>query len=215
MNASCILLLAVTAGLSGCAIDRVSYPVRHETRTIERDTSETARVNLEMGAGDLHVAGGAQDLVQADFNYNVPSLRPELHYHTFAGRAEVTIRQRATGDFHRFASTTKYGWDLRLNNEIPMDFKLHFGAGEAHLNLASLNLRGVEVEMGVGKIQVDLRGTPKRDYEVRIRGGIGEATLYLPQDAGISAKAQGGLGQVEVVGLRKDNGHWVNALWDS
>src|SRR3569832_983961 len=44
------------------------------------------------------------------------------------------------------------------------------GAGESHLDLGSLALRRVEVEMGVGEVQMDLRGNPKHDYEVRIRG---------------------------------------------
>lgn len=217
MNASCILAFAACGFLSGCAIDRVSGPVRHDTRTIERDTSETARINLEMGAGELRVDGGSRDLAQADFTYNVPGWRPEVHYHTFAGRADLSIRQRRAHDLDgAFApSISKYGWDLRLNDEIPIDFKLHFGAGDAHLNLGSLNLRSVEVEMGVGEIHMDLRGSPKRDYEVRIRGGIGEATVYLPANAGINARAEGGLGGIEVRGLRRESGHWMNDRWDS
>ena len=37
-----------------------------------------------------------------------------------------------------------------------MDLKVHFGAGEARLDLGSLDLRSVAVDMGVGKLQMDL-----------------------------------------------------------
>jgi N-terminal domain of toast_rack, DUF2154 len=212
MLAKSILLPAVCACLSGCVVETARGPTRHETRTVERDTAETARVDLRMGAGDLRVEGGAAPLMQAEFNYNVPAWRPEVRYHSFAGRADLSIRQPA-GTGH--IGNAKYDWDLRLNNDIPTDFLLHFGAGEAHLDVGSLNLRSIEVEMGVGEIHMDLRGMPKHDYNVRIRGGIGEATINLPASAGIYAKAEGGIGEIQVRGLRQEDRHWVSEWYDS
>jgi predicted membrane protein len=55
-------------------------------------------------------------------------------------------------------------------------------------------------------LEMDLRGQPKRDYDVRIRGGVGEATVRLPRDAGIQANATGGLGSINVRGLTKKEG---------
>jgi N-terminal domain of toast_rack, DUF2154 len=212
MQAGFLLIAVGSACLAGCGINVDSGPPRHETRAIERDTSETARVDLEMGAGELRVDGGARELMQADFNYSVPAFKPELRYHSFAGRADLTIRQPVGGGVGRHGTS---GWDVRFTDDIPIDFLLHFGAGEAHLDLGSLNLRSVEVEMGVGQIRMDLRGMPKRDYDVRIRGGVGEATVYLPVNAGVYAKAEGGLGQIEVSGLRRESYYWVNQWYDS
>jgi hypothetical protein len=184
--------------------------VRRETRVIPRDTSEAARVDLRMGAGELRVNGGAEDLMDAEFNYNVSRWQPQVRYRSFAGRADLTVRQPE--GFQHLRNST-YDWDLRLNNEIPMDLLIHFGAGEARLNLGSLNLRSVQVDMGVGEINLDLRGSPRRDYDVRIRGGVGEATIHLPPDAGIYAIAEGGIGDIKVRGLRQEGRHWVNELY--
>ena len=68
--------------------------------------------------------------------------------------------------------------------------------------------------MGVGRLDMDLRGTPRRDYEVRIRGGIGEATIRLPHQAGVYARAQGGIGSVHSTGLRQEGDHLVNDAYD-
>lgn len=211
MNAKSVVLLVACVCCGGCVVETAVGPMRHETRTIERDTAETARVDMQMGAGELRIAGGATPLLRADFNYNVPAWKPEIHYHSFAGRADLSIRQPAAGHI----GNNKSDWELRLNSDIPTDFLLHFGAGEAQLDLGSLNLRSVEVEMGVGEIHIDLRGMPKHDYNVRIRGGIGEATVNLPANAGIYAKAEGGLGEIKVQGLRQENGRWLNEWYDS
>ncbi len=78
----------------------------------------------------------------------------------------------------------------------------NLGAGEAHLELGELNLSRVEMNIGAGKVTMDLRGEPKRDYDVEIRGGVGETVVYLPKDVGIAAKATKGIGDISTEGLR-------------
>jgi len=81
---------------------------------------------------------------------------------------------------------------------------------EGRLDLGSLALRSLEIHMGVGELRVDLRGKPKHDYDVNIHGGVGEATIYLPEGVGISADASGGIGEINVRGLQKHGGHYTN-----
>jgi hypothetical protein len=57
---------------------------------------------------------------------------------------------------------------------------------------------------------MDLRGAPKTDYEVSVRGGVGEATVYLPQGVGIEADVEGGIGGIHARGLVKREGRYVN-----
>ena len=95
-------------------------------------------------------------------------------------------------------------------DEVPLEVNAKLGAGEAHLDLGSLNLRGVTMDIGVGEVSVDLRGTPKTSYEVRVNGGVGEARITLPRTVGISANAKGGIGEIHVDGLEKRGERWVN-----
>jgi len=45
---------------------------------------------------------------------------------------------------------------------------------------------------------------------VRIHGGVGEATVHLPAGVAIDAEAQGGIGEIEVRGLRKEGSRWLS-----
>jgi hypothetical protein len=67
--------------------------------------------------------------------------------------------------------------------------------------------------MGVGQVELDLRGKPAHDYNVEIHGGIGQAIVHVPSSVGIMANASGGIGDIEVHGLEKNNGHWTNAAY--
>jgi hypothetical protein len=214
MKARYFLPAATALWLSGCMISTVhTGPLQHDTRTIDRDASERLRVDLRMGAGELRVTGGASDWMRGDFNYNVPSWKPDIRYTSTGGHGTLAVEQPDTG--HSNMGNAKYIWDLRLNNDIPTDVSVHFGAGEARLDLGSLSLRGVDVEMGVGELRLDLRGNPKRDFDVQVHGGVGEATVYLPSNVGLYAKAAGGIGGINVRGMQKEGDHWVNDAYTS
>jgi len=201
-------LFAAVLGLTSCGVRTATGPTERESHSIERDASKTLRAELRMGAGTLKVSGGSAKWMQGDFAYNVPSWKPNIRYAADGSRGDLTIEQPDSSQTHLSSATNE--WDLRLNNEIPTDLTARVGAGEVRLDLGSLSLRNLEIEMGAGELRLDLRGNPRHDYDVRIRGGAGEATVYLPRDAGVFAKATGGLGEINVQGLHKESDHWVN-----
>lgn len=214
MNARSFVPALFAVFLVGCEFETTpTGPVRHDSQSVELDKAEMARVSLRMGAGNLNIKGGSPKLVEADFTYNVPSWKPDFRYTNTGVRGDLTIEQPSGGRVH--SGKTNYTWDLRFNDSVPLDMTIHFGAGEADLNLGSISLRSLDVEMGVGELKLDLRGNPKRSYDVRIRGGVGEATVYLPKDVGIEADAQGGIGGITASGLRKEQGRYVNDAYET
>lgn len=197
---------AALLALSACVIHTdETGPTLHQSQTFDLDHAEVIRAYLTMGAGTLRVAGGASDkLARADFDYNVKSWQPEVDYH------EGTLRIRQPNGSHAHLGNTKYEWDVRLNRDLPVELTVNFGAGEARLDLGDLTLRRVNIEMGVGHIQLDLRGAPKKNYDVRIRGGVGEAVVHLPHGAGVYAEARGGIGEISAPGLHQDGRAYYN-----
>lgn len=202
-------LIAVAAmALGGCEINvEHTGPDRIENQSIDLDKSEMVRVELKMGAGELHLDGGAAKLMEAEFTYNVPSWKPIVKYDSTGFRGNLLVEQ--AGHAHA-GSHSNYRWNIRLNDKVPMDVNTELGAGEARLNLGTLDLRSVRVNMGVGEMRLDLRGKPSRDYTVEIHGGVGQANVYLPREAGIIANATGGIGNISVTGLEKRGGLWIN-----
>ena len=206
------LFLAAMAmlALTGCdARDRTSYarPLLHVSKAIELDKAEMVRVEMRMGAGELNVEGGSPRLLDADFSFSTPEQEPLVRYEDGSFRGRLTIAEPRV---RHFGSSRRYEWKLHLNNDVPLDVVTHLGAGNAEMNLGALNLRGIEVHMGVGNLDMDLRGNPKRDYDVEIHGGVGNATVRLPNGVGIVANARGGIGNVDAEGLEKHNGRWVS-----
>lgn len=213
MNATYLLVPALLT-FTGCVIEtNRAGPVQYSSESVELDDAELVHVSLRMGAGDMRITDGGAKLARADFAYSVRSWKPEVRYRRNGKEASLTLEQ--PGNNHTtVVGNRKYSWDLQLNRKVPVDLALHFGAGEARLDLGSLALRGVQVDMGVGKLDMDLRGTPKHSYDVNISGGIGEATVRVSADAAIYAEAHGGIGGIKIRGLRQEDGHWISPSWD-
>ena len=211
MTRACVAATLTTAAallLAGCNVNmRESGPAEHFSKSIEIDKVEMARVEIKIGVGELKVAGGAAKLLESDFDYAPPSWKPLIHYSATGFRGDLTIEQPSNSGS---GSHVTYKWDVRLSDKLPLDLVAHLGVGEARMNLGSLDLRTLELHVGVGELTVDLRGKPKHDYNVQIEGGIGQATVNLPRDVAIVANASGGIGDISVHGLEKRNGRWVN-----
>jgi hypothetical protein len=200
---SSALVLGACAGINSPP----AGPEQHESRSVELDKSELVRAQLKIGFGELDIRGGGQKLMDAEFTYNIASWKPDLRYTSTGGTGDLVLEQHGSTSS---SGNSKNHWDLHFNDNVPLDLKIEFGAGEARLNLGSLSLRGLNIQIGAGTLHLDLRGKPTKDYSVKIQGGVGDATVYLPSEAGISARATGGLGEISVTGLHKNGDIYVN-----
>src|SRR4051812_47269610 len=198
---------------SSCEYDHVvTGPPQEVPVSIERGSVDHANIELDMGAGELAVRGGADKLINGSFQFNIPSGEPHVRSSISGTHATITIEQPK--NMH-LGGNQRYRWDLDLNNQVLTDLALNCGAGQARLNLGDLALRTLTVHMGAGQVDLDLRGTPARDYDVDVSGGVGQATIKLPRNVGIRAEAHGGIGQIDVTGLEKRDGYYQNGLWDN
>lgn len=203
-----VSLLAMALLGAGC-VYRPRYETRdmRETRSVEAGEVESVRAQVEMGAGELRIDGGAGKLLEADFDYNVPEWRPEVRYNRSLSRGYLTVRQPSS--VFRIGQR-RYQWDLRFNNKTPLDLRVNLGAGQSDLHLAGLALDGLEIHMGVGTLRLDLDGAWRKDFHARIHGGIGTAEVRLPREVGVRVSAHGGLGGIHTRNLRRSGGYYVN-----
>ena len=204
--------LAATAALAllaaGCVVVNDSpRTAEHTTQTVDLKDAKTVQVDVEMGAGELQIQGGAAPLLDADFQYRGADLKPEVTYDVSGARGTLVVRQPS---HHHVGSNSKNRWNLRLNEDVPMDISVKMGAGEGRLDLGPVALHSLNVEMGAGELKLDLTGHPRNNVDVRVRGGVGEATIRLPRQARVEVEAHGGLGEISARGLTKRGDRWVN-----
>jgi hypothetical protein len=132
-----VILLLVIAGI---ALSFQSPSRRlHDVETIDRQGSEPVRVHVQMPAGELKLSGSANNLMEADFNYDEAEGKPEASYRVSGGTGELDITQPGK-KFH--FGPAHNDWTIRLANDVPMQLKVDMGAGQSDLKVGNLRSPG-------------------------------------------------------------------------
>lgn len=187
--------------------------LRTETQTVPLGTATSATVNVEMGVGDLKLSGGANDLMNATFLYNIDSWKPivDSSVNTNAGIANLSVRQPSNT---RLAlGNTRYNWDLRFQNNVPLDLRVGMGVGKGELYLSGLTLTRLEISNGVGDSTLDLTGVHPQNFNVIVKGGVGKTTLRLPSDIGVRIVTHEGLGTIHTSNLTHNGNTYTNSAY--
>jgi hypothetical protein len=202
-------VLTVVTGLLASGCGEVSEGVRTESEVVELGGAESARVEINMGAGVLRIAGGAEDLLEANFTYSQESWKPEVNYAVSGSEGVLTISQPSvTGVIP--SPELRYEWGLRFNNDVPMDMKIEMGVGGGELELGDLNLRKLDLSVGVGGANISLDGDWEADLDATISGGVGGLNLTLPRDVGVRVEADSGLGGVDARDFQREGDVYTN-----
>ena len=182
--------------------------LRNETEVIPLKGVSSAAVNLRMGAGELNIDAGKNELVEAQFTYNVPEWQPTIDYIVSGSQGELWIEQPSVSNIR--IGSYRYAWDLRFTPDIPLELNIRLGAGESRVDLSQLTVTSLEMKTGVGFVEVDLTGDRQQDMNVSLRGGVGEVKILLPDEVGVRVQARGGLGEIDAQGLIRDGNNYVN-----
>jgi hypothetical protein len=206
-------ILAGACGTQGGGTQQEVGKMQHESKSVDPKDARSVRAQLKMGAGELNLTGGADQLMEGDFSYNVADWKPGVSYDVSGDEGELLVKQGGS-EGSNLTGEARNEWDIRMNDELPTDLVVRLGAGESDLDLDSLKLEGLKLQMGAGKTTVDLTGDYAQSFDATIQGGVGEATVELPSEVGVKAKAQGGLGKIDAgEGLKRVGDSYVNGAY--
>jgi len=208
-----VAAMAAAMSLGACGPQRVEVgELQTETRSVDAEDAGSVRANLRIALGELNVSGGADELIEADFAYNVAAWEPRVTYELGGDTGELNVEQQGLGEGIPDRDV-RNEWDLRLSDDIPIDLAVQMGGGVGNLDLDSLTLTGLNLDMGAGATTVDLTGEWESDLSAVVRGGAGEVTLLLPSQTGVRVNAGTRLGRVNAEGLRKEGEAFVNGAY--
>jgi hypothetical protein len=210
MKRLAVLLMVASVFLGSCGAQGQGVgEMQNESRSIQPEDAKSVRAHLTMGAGELKVSGAADAMMEGDFSFNVADWKPQIDYEVSDEKGDLTVKQ-GSGDDGRLGGDVRNEWDLRFNDGVPMDLVVKMGAGESDLDLDSLTLTGLDLEVGAGETTVDLTGDYAQDFDASIEGGVGEATVLVPSEVGVRVRAEGGLGKINAEGFQREGEAYVN-----
>lgn len=230
-----ITLVSLGCTVANFSIDTVDVgPLINESETVELGDANEVRVDIKMGAGELNIDSGTDNLMEADFRYNVADWEPDIDYQVRDGNGRLTIRQPNTNQIS-MRTDARYEWDLLFNGDVPLDMRIQCGAGNSDVDLGELNvthldvklgagdfdidlsgndsLRSLEFDIGAGDVTIDLTGAWTENVDIDVQGGVGKTTLLLPKAIGVRVNVSKAIGDVDASGLYDRGGYYVNEAY--
>lgn len=204
-----LIVIALSFAVTACGKRLRISDLQTRSQTVELGDADAVKVAIEMGAGELDVSGGASELLQASFTYNVEEMNPRA---TYTGDRLVVRDSGVEGGFASLFDLDEFRneWDLKLNEDVPMQMTIDLGAGRSNLELGALHLTGFNISGGAGNVTIDLTGDWQDDLDARIAGGLGNIHVRVPRDVGVSIKVETGVGSVDANGLAKNGSTYTN-----
>ncbi len=170
-----VILLMV----SGCVMVEVGE-LQTESRTVELENVDSVDVELDMSSGEMNIAGGADELLNAEFRYNVAAWKPEIRYNVIEGQGKLIVRQpRLEGIV---GPNARNEWNLAINEDIPMDLSIDMSSGNCDFNMGSSMLKTLEIDSSSGNVDAILLGNQSLLQEVNIDMSSGATSLDLSGD---------------------------------
>jgi hypothetical protein len=207
------VILALCLLISGCTNFSTTSigETRSETESVDLGSADEAKVLINMNAGELTIAGGAETLMEATFRYNVADWQPTVDYSLNGNQGVLTIEHQ--NDDIPVGGGLVNEWNIALNNTLPIALEIAAGAGETELDLRGLDLTDLQLEMGAGNSTVDLSSALNHDINATIQGGVGNVMVKLPTDMGVRVSTSTGIGGLTNAGLIQEGDDYVNEAY--
>lgn len=146
------------------------------------------------------------------FLTNLTDMKPDVSYDARGSRGFLTIRQEKKKGI--VFGKVKNDWTISLSDSLPLDMEVDLGAGECRLDLTGIRLESLTVDIGVGELNLILPDRISDRVRVRVDGGIGSALVYVPEHVGARVDAGGGIGSIDIHGMKKKGSKYFNQAFD-
>jgi hypothetical protein len=172
-------------------------------------------VEVTMADGTLEIEGGAEGLIDAEFQVEDSFFVPDFDYEEEVEEMEAWLEIVQPQQPGEFPDTNI--WELNLNSDVLAELEVNVSVGDVNLELGWMpELEAAECEVGVGDVVCDLSGAWEHSPGlIEFSIGVGNIDLVVPDNVGVRVEVASELGEVEVEGLEPDDeGGYVNSMWD-
>jgi hypothetical protein len=194
-----VLILAILVGGVLLLEARPLHPAEMETVRQSRNGIERAEIVLKPAVGSLHLStldGASEDLIHGD----VARGYDERAVQSFDKDRDPPRFELRSEGWWMFPPLRGWGsgwtWDLTLNPEMNSLVNVDMGVGKAELDLGAASIEELEVNLGVG--QVIVRLPSKGRFHARIEGGVGESVVFIPEGLDVRVRLDTALTQIDL-----------------
>ena len=175
------------------ATGRGRYASSGQTVSIPLENARSARIKMDHGAGRLNVRSGAAstELLNGVFG-------AEVDYKSSLNGDQLQVKLRNSAQFWGwFPGSGSLDWDVRLNQDIPLNLKIDSGASATILDLTDLKVVELDIDTGASSTEVTLPANAGSTL-VDIDSGASSVKISIPTGVAARIRVKTGIASVNI-----------------
>ncbi len=187
----------------GCLLAAIywGYPERgieRESMVQEMGDVEEAAIEIELAAGDLIIGSltDSPNLMEGWYRYRGDGLGVSKTFEVLDGKGRLRLESRR-GAFSWPFRGPGDRWDIALTPQIPLALSIETGIGGAALDLRDLQVMSLDLNVGVGSVNVVFPASAGLTIAM-VDGGVGDLTLEIPSNVAAMIKVDLGIGSLDI-----------------
>jgi hypothetical protein len=152
------------------------------------DQADKGEVEIDFGAGNISIGGGADNFVEGVFSSNILSLKEKSYLDNGVQKAKLDFDTR----WKVFTGRQENNLDLSLNNELPLGIYLDTGAATLDMDLSEVNAEIVDINTGASDLDI-MMGDLAADAKLNIDAGASSLDIIVPKTVGVDLNIDSGV----------------------
>lgn len=124
-----------------------------------------------------------------------------------SGSASYSLQSQGLTISTPFSNINAPSWDIKLNQQVPIEITFKLGVGEATLDLSQLKVTGLSVDSAIGKTTVIM--PESGSFNAKLNGAIGETIIILLPGSNARVNVTSGIASLNVKGNLVKNGNSI------
>lgn len=190
-----IFVLIVTAFFIGCTsnnctnnyTNNYTSKVQEQDNTFNVSNSKIVNAGIDLKVGTLDINGNNANNIRSKITFNKPEWKPIIENTKNSGSKDINISQPNMSNINKSKNDINK-WKLSFSENVPVNMNIKAKVCDVTADLRRIQLNKIYIDMGTGKLSLDISGNYKKNLNVNLNCGVGETTIYFPENIGVKVK---------------------------
>lgn len=180
------VILMISSFLIGCTFNGANK-VQQQNNTFKIQNSKVVNSQIDLKVGTLNIDSSNGNNISSKIIFNKPEWKPVIEDVKNNNSEDINISQPNMSNINK-SNNDINKWKLNFSENVPTNITIKANVGDVTADLRKVQLNKLNIDMGTGKLSLDISGNYKKDLNVNLNCGVGETTIYFPENIGVKVK---------------------------
>lgn len=181
-----IFIVAIASFLIGCTFNSTNK-VQEQNNTFNVSNLKIVNAGIDLKVGTLNINSSNDNNISSKIIFNKSEWKPIIEDTRNNGSEDINISQSNMSNINKCKNDISK-WKLNFSENVPVNMTIKTKVGDVTADLRKVQLNKLNIDMGTGKLSLNISGNYKKSLNVNVSCGVGETTIYFPKNIGVKVK---------------------------